>query len=114
MNVEHLEWQQMRAAAHRAAALMKALSHESRLMILCHLAEGEKSVGTLEDLVGLSQSALSQHLARLRRDGLVATRRQAQTIYYRLNGEEAVRVIGLLYELYCGGAKTDTAEEKNP
>jgi alkylation response protein AidB-like acyl-CoA dehydrogenase len=69
MNVEHLEWQQMRAAAHRAAALMKALSHESRLMILCHLAEGEKSVGTLEDLVGLSQSALSQHLARLRRDG---------------------------------------------
>ena len=87
--------------ARRASALLKAMSNERRLVILCHLARGEKSVGELEELVRLSQSALSQHLARLRRDKLVCTRRKAQNIYYSLNGEEAQAVMATLYRLYC-------------
>ena len=78
------------------------MSNEHRLMILCQLARGEKKVGELEELIGLSQSALSQHLARLRRDDLVKTRREAQTIYYSLSGPEAQSVIETLYGLYCG------------
>jgi len=97
MNLE-----QMRPAAQRASDLLKALSNESRLLVLCNLAEGEKSVGELQHLIGLRQSALSQHLARLRREGLVRTRRESQTIYYSLAGEEASRVIAVLYDLYCG------------
>ena len=71
-------------------------------MILCQLVPGEKCVSDLEEIIGLSQSALSQHLARLRRDTLVQTRREAQTIYYSLSGEEASAVIETLYSLYCG------------
>ncbi len=93
---------QMQQNAQRASALLKALSNEHRLMILCKLAIGEWSVGELEEVVGLSQSALSQHLARLRRDGLVKTRREAQTIYYSMAGEEATRVIETIYEVFCG------------
>lgn len=88
--------------ARRASTLLKAMSNEHRLMVLCQLSKGEKCVGELEKLVGLSQSALSQHLARLRRDDLVQTRRSAQTIFYRLKGKEATAVIGTLYCLYCG------------
>jgi DNA-binding transcriptional ArsR family regulator len=73
-----------------AVTLLKALSNERRLVIVCALYGGEKSVGALEQIVNLSQSALSQHLARLRRDGLVNTRREAQTIYYSLN-EKAMK-----------------------
>jgi DNA-binding transcriptional ArsR family regulator len=93
----------LRGSARRASVLLKAMSNERRLLILCHLATGERSVGELEKLVGLSQSALSQHLARLRRDQLVATRRNAQTIYYSLAGNEPEAVIGTLHALYCGG-----------
>jgi DNA-binding transcriptional ArsR family regulator len=71
------------------------------LLVLCNLANGEKSVGQLQSIIGLSQSALSQHLARLRQDGLVQTRRESQTIYYSLSSDEASRVIAVLYELYC-------------
>lgn len=92
---------QMQASARRASTLLKAMSNEHRLLVLCQLANGEKSVGQLEKLIGLSQSALSQHLARLRRDSLVQTRRSAQTIYYSLNGHEASEVINTLYGLYC-------------
>jgi len=88
--------------ARRASTLLKAMSNQHRLMILCQLVPGEKCVGELERIVGLSQSALSQHLARLRRDNLVATRREAQTIHYSLAGEEASAVIETLYGLYCG------------
>ena len=88
--------------ARRASTLLKSMSNQHRLMILCQLVPGEKCVGELEKIVGLSQSALSQHLARLRRDELVKTRRAAQTIYYSLAGEEANTVIAALYELYCG------------
>lgn len=99
--------------ACRASILLKAMSNKHRLLILCHLAEGEKRVGELERIIGLSQSALSQHLARLRRDNLVKTRREAQTIYYSLAGDEADTVIDALSGLYSGPAVSpgfDTSE----
>lgn len=83
-----------------AVNLLKALSNEKRLMVICALYQGEKSVGELEEIVGLSQSALSQHLARLRRDGLVNTRRNAQTIYYSLNDKATEAVLRCLYDIY--------------
>ncbi len=92
----------MQAHASDAAGLMKALGNESRLMILCILAEGERSVGELNEMVPLSQSALSQQLARLRQQGLVNTRRESQTIYYSLSSGPADRVINLLHDIYCG------------
>ncbi len=94
--------------ARRASTLLKAMSNQHRLMILCQLVPGEQCVGELEKVVGLSQSALSQHLARLRRDDLVQTRREAQTIYYQLAGEEASAVIETLYGLYCATEATLT------
>lgn len=87
--------------AVKASALLKAMANERRLMILCHLLQGERSVGELEALVGLSQSALSQHLAKLRHDQLVKTRRQAQTVFYSINGTEVHTVMNTLYQLYC-------------
>jgi DNA-binding transcriptional ArsR family regulator len=94
--------EQMRAHAPDAAGLMKALGNESRLMILCTLAEGERSVGELNAMIPLSQSALSQQLARLRSQGIVKTRRESQTIYYSLGEGPADRVIHLLHDIYCG------------
>ena len=94
--------EQIQANAKRASTLLKAMSNQHRLLILCQLVPGEKCVGDLEDIVGLSQSALSQHLARLRRDELVSTRREAQTIFYSLAGEETSAVIETIYGLYCG------------
>ena len=88
--------------ARPASALLRALGNERRLMIVCHLASGERSVGELQRLIGLSQSALSQHLARLRRQRLVRTRRESQTIYYSLDGGEAAAVIEVLERLYRG------------
>jgi len=96
-----MELETLKVNARRASSLLKAMGNERRLLILCHLAEGERSVGELEQLVGLSQSALSQHLARLRRDSLVRTRRSAQTIFYSLNGIEATRVMSTLHDLFC-------------
>lgn len=84
-----------------AVKILKALSNERRLMIVCILFKGEQSVGALEEIVGLSQSALSQHLARLRRDGIVKTRRDAQTIYYSLNSEETNQILACLHDMYC-------------
>jgi len=97
MNVRQLEPQ-----AVKASALLKAMSNQRRLMILCNLIEGEKSAGELERLVGLRQSALSQHLAKLRVHGLVRTRRDGQSIYYAIAGEGPRAVIEVLYRLYCG------------
>lgn len=85
----------------QASRLLKSLANDRRLLILCHLSENEKSVGELERLVDLSQSALSQHLARLRRDKLVQTRREAQTIFYSIASPEAGAVLQTLYTLYC-------------
>lgn len=88
-------------SAGRAAALMRLLGNEKRLMILCQLADGERSVGELQTLVGLSQSSLSQHLALLRVEAVVATRRESQTIFYRIANPAAMRVIETLAELFC-------------
>ena len=96
-----MDLEELQNNAQRASALLKAMSNQHRLLILCQLVHGERSVGEMERTIGLSQSALSQHLARLRRDKLVKTRRQAQTIYYSLAGEEASAVIETLYGLYC-------------
>lgn len=92
---------QFAARAGEAAALLKALSHEARLMVLCQLLAGEHSAGALQEASGLSQSALSQHLAKLRLEGLVATRREAQTIYYRLADAKVERVLDTLAAIYC-------------
>lgn len=83
-----------------ATALLKALSNEKRLLVVCELYKGEKSVGELEEIVDLSQSALSQHLARLRKDGIVKTRREAQTIYYSLEGAATNEILQCLYDIY--------------
>jgi DNA-binding transcriptional ArsR family regulator len=91
----------LQESARRASCLLKAMGNAHRLMVLCQLLSGEKNVTELERLVGLSQSALSQHLARLRRDELVRTRRSAQVIYYSLAGEEARAIIATLHALYC-------------
>jgi len=88
-------------SAKQASGLLKSLSHENRLLILCILSEGEKSVSELEDILGMRQPAISQQLARLRVDGLVDTRRDGKTVYYR-NADEAVqKVIAVLYDIYC-------------
>jgi len=105
-----MQVEKLQDSARRASALLKAMANEHRLMILCQLLPGEKSVGELERVIGLSQSALSQHLARLRRDRLVTTRRQAQTIFYSLSGAEARAVIGTLYGLYCEPADACAAQ----
>lgn len=90
------------AKAGEAARLLRNLSNEHRLLILCHLsAQTELSVGALVEEVGLSQSALSQHLARLRADGLVAYRRDAQSLHYRIADPDVVRVLAVLRDIYC-------------
>ena len=91
----------MQNSAREASGLLKALANENRLMILCQLIDGEMTVGELTTRIGLSQSAMSQHLAVLRRDALVDTRREAQTIHYALADQRAARVIQLLYDIYC-------------
>ena len=92
----------MRAHASEAAQLLKALGNEKRLMILCLLAEGECSVGELNALLELSQSALSQHLAILRDERLVLTRREAQSVFYSLMPGPAFVLIHTLHDIYCG------------
>ena len=88
--------------AEEASQLMRVLANPNRLMILCLLTKGEHSVGELNDLVGLSQSALSQHLSVLRHDALVETRRESQTVYYRLADGPALDIINTLHDVYCG------------
>lgn len=88
--------------AAEAVGLLKALANQPRLLVLCHLAEGQElAVGDLASRVGLSQSALSQHLAKLREQNLVTTRKDAQTVYYSVCDPRAVQVLTLLHELYC-------------
>jgi ArsR family transcriptional regulator len=91
----------MRKRAGEAAAMMAALSHEARLRVLCDLVEGERAAGELVRRSGLSQSALSQHLAKLRQEGLVATRREGQSILYRIDNPDAARILGVLHDIYC-------------
>lgn len=91
----------MHEAADRATELLKALSSRNRLLLLCQLVDGEKSVGELARLLGLRDAAVSQQLALLRKDGLVRTRRDGQTVYYSIASPEAAQVIETLYGLYC-------------
>lgn len=102
--------QQMKSHAADAASLMRAFGNESRLMILCALADGERSVGELNEIIPLSQSALSQQLARLRREEMVKTRRESQVIHYSLCAGPADRVINVLHDIFCvppGDAATE-------
>ncbi|MDE2356334.1 MAG: helix-turn-helix transcriptional regulator [Alphaproteobacteria bacterium] len=91
---------ELEASVQAAARLMKMLASEQRLLLLCRLFEGEASVGDLARHAGLTQTAASQHLAKMRSEGLVATRRDAQTIYYRLADDAAQRVLGTLCDIY--------------
>lgn len=90
--------------AEQASSFLKALSHEGRLMILCHLSTGEKTVTELENLLASRQAAVSQQLARLRLEGLVAHRREGKAIYYSLADERARRTIELVYDMFCNQA----------
>lgn len=95
----------MREKARAAGNLLRTMSNEHRLAIFCQLATGEKCVGELEAQIGLSQSALSQHLAKLRQSGLVATRRCRSTIYYSIVGEEPMVLLEVLHNLFCAKPK---------
>jgi ArsR family transcriptional regulator len=92
--------------AQAASAFLKALAHEGRLMILCHLSTGEKSVGELEELLQSRQAAVSQQLARLRLEGIVTCRRDGKTIYYSLHDQKAARLIAVVYDMFCAQAKS--------
>ncbi|SET60674.1 transcriptional regulator, ArsR family [Paracoccus homiensis] len=87
--------------AAEAASFMKALAHEGRMMILCHLSGGEKTVGQLEQLLGQRQAAVSQQLARLRAEGLVSSRRAGKARLYTVSDPRAAEVVGLMYRLFC-------------
>ena len=96
-NIEH-----MRAHTAAAEGMLKALANRHRLMILCQLIDGEHSVGEMAEFLGVRDSNVSQHLALLRKDGLVSTRREGQTIWYALASEPVKRLVGTLYDIYCG------------
>lgn len=100
-------------AAAEAAALLKALANQDRLLILCHLADGEKNVSELQELLGLRQPTISQQLSRLRYEKLVDCRRSGKTIYYRLSSDEAGKLIALLYELYCAPRGASRSRKKS-
>ena len=102
----------MEAAADQASDLLKALSNRHRLLIICQLIDGERSVGDLAQFLGLRDSTVSQHLALLRKDGLVSARRDAQTIYYSIASEPAREVLKTLYQVYCAPAESRQAEEE--
>ncbi|CAQ78261.1 transcriptional activator HlyU [Aliivibrio salmonicida LFI1238] len=96
-----MDLQQMEKNAPQAVTLLKAMANERRLFILCLLLEGELSVGQIAEQLSLSQSALSQHLGWLRKDALVSTRKESQTVFYSLSSHEVKSVIQLLHNLYC-------------
>lgn len=96
--------QELAKQSAQAAELLRTLANEQRLLILCHLsAAGELNVSALGERMNLSQSALSQHLARLREDGIIAFRREAQTIFYHVADDKAARVLAVLHDIYCPG-----------
>ncbi len=103
----NMTFEQMQNNAAEATNLLKSMANETRLMILCQLIEGERSVSSLLESFPLSQSALSQHLTILRRERLVNTRRDAQSVFYSLSSEEVRAVIGTLYKIFCDKCSTD-------
>jgi ArsR family transcriptional regulator len=100
-SLSEAEMDRMVTNATNASNFLKAISHEGRLMILCHLVSGEKTVTELEDLLSARQAAVSQQLSRLRLEGLVIPRREGKAIYYRLADDKPQRVLELVYELFC-------------
>ncbi|EAQ24481.1 MULTISPECIES: ArsR/SmtB family transcription factor [unclassified Roseovarius] len=101
MDVSEESVDAMLTLAHTAAEFLKAISHEGRLMILCHLATGEKTVTELEELLSARQAAVSQQLSRLRLEGLVTPRREGKAIYYRLTDRRAIQMLEVVYDLFC-------------
>lgn len=104
INIADNVFTEMEAKAEEAARLLATLANAKRLMALCHLLQGEKSVGQLAELIDLAPTALSQHLARMRDLDLVATRREGQTIFYQLASPEVAAILETLYRLYCAPA----------
>lgn len=104
--ISDAEMDRMVDNATTASNFLKAVSHEGRLMILCHLVTGEKTVTELEDLISARQAAVSQQLSRLRLEGLVIPRRDGKAIYYRLSDDRAKRILELVYELFCADKTT--------
>ena len=102
----------MEAAADRASDLLKALANRHRLLIICQLIDGERSVGDLAEFLGLRDSTVSQHLALLRKDGLVAARRDAQTIYYSIASDPAREILTTLYRVYCAPSNSKASSRK--
>ncbi len=106
----NMSFEQMQQNAADATNLLKSMANETRLMILCQLIEGERSVSSLLENFPLSQSALSQHLTILRRERLVNTRRDAQSVFYSLASDEVRAVIGTLYQIFCEKCAIDGGE----
>ena len=101
MDIQHLDLEEIQKNSAKAADLLKTMSNQHRLLILCHLSEGELSVSELNQRIELSQSSLSQHLAKLRQEGIVETRRESQTIYYKISAPIVMNIMVLLYENFC-------------
>jgi DNA-binding transcriptional ArsR family regulator len=99
----------MMLKARRASDFLKALSHENRLLLLCLMAEKERSVGELETILSMRQSAVSQQLARLRLDGMVTARREGKAVFYSLANDDVRRMIGVVYDIFCGDNPADEA-----
>ena len=104
-----MKLEKMEGNAQAASELLKAMSNQTRLMILCQLLHGEKTAGELDALTNLSQSALSQHLAVLRDHGLVVTRRESQNIFYSIDGDKPKAIIEVLYQLFNNGDQPSCA-----
>ena len=100
-DISEEEMDRMLDKATEACTFLKAISHEGRLMILCHLVTGEKSVTELEEMLSARQAAVSQQLSRLRMEGLVTPRRDGRTIYYSLTDDRATQILEVVYELFC-------------
>jgi len=99
--MKEVNFTQMHEKASKAAAILKSMANENRLIILCHLGMSEMSVSQLNQVIPLSQSSLSQHLAKLRKEKLVKTRRESQTIYYSIEDDIVDKIIALLHKEYC-------------
>jgi DNA-binding transcriptional ArsR family regulator len=102
MNTSGLELSEMQSGAAKACRLMKVLSNPDRLLLLCQLSQSEKRVGELEEILGIVQPTLSQQLTVLREEGLVSTRRDGKNIYYQLSSPQALAVMQVLYQNFCG------------
>lgn len=104
-----MQLKEMEQTAAHVSGLLKLLSHPDRLMALCHLTQGEMAAGALAEVVGMKPPAMSQQLAILRREGIIASRRDGQTIFYRIDNEDAVAIMAFLYERFCGDEANSNA-----